>query len=171
MFSKQKKNSFDDFIVKHSKSKINPLIDIQSLDIRRKVFISLIGLYRSWQNVPSFFCELLCLALKKKAFKELIVWIILFHDQHPDEEIHLPNRKECTKALLKQYHTVKQGVCECLQHSFMNQVMNDETTKMRTCMLYFSLKLSEIFSNSQRNLKFVKYFQFPNTYLIFPNEI
>ncbi|MCP4143001.1 MAG: hypothetical protein GY755_22380 [Chloroflexi bacterium] len=109
--------------------------------------------------------------VQKKAFKEMIVWIMLFHEQYPDAEIHLPNRRECMQALIAQYHTVKQGVCECLQHSFTNQMMNDETTKMRTCMFYFSLKLSEIFSNSQRNLKFVKYFQFPNTYLIFPNEI
>eukprot|EP01084_Bolivina_argentea_P224592 379733_1 len=71
---KHKKNtgdSLDDFIVKYNQNnenKANSQIDIESLDIRRKVFISLIGLYRTWQNAPSFvlFSAIFILPLKKK---------------------------------------------------------------------------------------------------------
>eukprot|EP01084_Bolivina_argentea_P176410 305290_1 len=44
----------DDFIINHSKkNRANDLTDIKTFDERRKVFISLLGLYQSWQNCPS----------------------------------------------------------------------------------------------------------------------
>eukprot|EP01084_Bolivina_argentea_P184830 318787_1 len=64
-----KTHETNDFIVKHTqKNKINDLIDAQSLDTRRVVFVSLLGIYSTWQKCPSFvlFSAILILPLKKK---------------------------------------------------------------------------------------------------------
>ena len=49
----------------HSQS--NPQIDINSLDPRRVVFVSLFGLYRTWQDVPTYilYSCLIILPLKR----------------------------------------------------------------------------------------------------------
>eukprot|EP01083_Nonionella_stella_P233157 821819_1 len=69
-----KNNTFDqntdDFIIEYNKTNAmnNNKIDIKSLDQRRVVFISLIGLYQSWRECPSFvlYSAILLLPLKKE---------------------------------------------------------------------------------------------------------
>eukprot|EP01084_Bolivina_argentea_P002771 5137_1 len=49
-------NQNDDFIINYNKTNMinNNKIDIKSLDQRRVVFISLLGIYQTWRECPSF---------------------------------------------------------------------------------------------------------------------
>eukprot|EP01084_Bolivina_argentea_P225288 380746_1 len=51
-----KYNQNDDFIIKYNKTNLinNNKINIKSLDQRRVIFVSLIGLHHSWRECPSF---------------------------------------------------------------------------------------------------------------------
>eukprot|EP00483_Globobulimina_turgida_P000992 UN00994 len=46
-------DSPDHFIKKYNQTSPNPTTDIKSLDLRRKIFVSLLHLYQSWQQCPS----------------------------------------------------------------------------------------------------------------------
>eukprot|EP01084_Bolivina_argentea_P183271 316278_1 len=50
------KSNDEDFIIKYNKlnERNNNTIDIKSLDQRRVIFVSLIGLFSSWRECPSF---------------------------------------------------------------------------------------------------------------------
>eukprot|EP01083_Nonionella_stella_P204016 744001_1 len=65
--SKQNKNN--DFIIKHKQMNENKdIVNTQPLDIRQKVFISLVGLYQTWESTPThvLYTAIFILPLKKE---------------------------------------------------------------------------------------------------------
>eukprot|EP01084_Bolivina_argentea_P088994 160669_1 len=69
-FHKTEKNDSDNFIIKHyqNNKEIDASINIESFDQRRVVFVSLLGIYQSWQRVPSIvlYSSILLMPLKRK---------------------------------------------------------------------------------------------------------
>eukprot|EP01084_Bolivina_argentea_P065823 120000_1 len=65
--SKTETSKNDDFIIKYSKKKIGSM-PIENIDSRRVVFISLIGLYLTWKNMPihSIYSCLILVPLKQQ---------------------------------------------------------------------------------------------------------
>eukprot|EP01084_Bolivina_argentea_P002029 3742_1 len=64
-----KTNAYEEFIIKHKRLKRNneSIIDINSLDQRRIVFVSLLGLFQSWKQCPCYqlYTSLIIIPLKR----------------------------------------------------------------------------------------------------------
>eukprot|EP01084_Bolivina_argentea_P222905 377253_1 len=124
----QIRNHNDEFIIKYNQNnKSNELTDITSFDPRRKVFISLLGLYRTWRNCPSniLYSSIFILPLKSKWIYSPLKYIDEIRSISILSSAVFKDIKQMQEFIQMLQWKDSQGCCIWMLNDYANEQMSD----------------------------------------------